>query len=339
MKNRRYSIIFFFVLALVLLLFNRNSGEYIKIEGLIHGTIYHIIYQHPENTDLKAEIEQEMYRFDQSLSTFAKYSTISKINRNETTKTDELFRKMFEKAREVSLKTDGAFDITVAPLVNLWGFGYEKQSDSLPSTHTVDSILTFVGFHKVELVEQQIIKADSRIKIDASAIAKGLSVDMIATFLRSQGIRNFMVEIGGEISTSGKNPDGKDWIIGIDEPIDDPTVSERRINNTIELTNKALATSGNYRNFYVRDGKKYSHTIDPKTGYPVQHSLLSATVLADDCMTADAWATACMVMGVEKSMAKAKSEPEIELYLIYTDPAGNEQTFYTKGFKKLLSNK
>jgi FAD:protein FMN transferase len=336
MKNRRYSIVFFFVLALVLLLFTRNQGEYVKIEGLIHGTLYHIVYQHPEALNLKAEIEQEMYRFDQSLSTFAPFSTISKINKNETMETDALFRKMFEKAREVSLKTDGAFDITVAPLVNSWGFGYEKKSENIPSPHIIDSILQFVGFRNVELVNERIVKSDPRLKIDASAIAKGLSVDMVAEFLRSKDIKNFMVEIGGEIVTSGKNPNGKAWIIGIDEPIDDPTVSERKLNNTIGLSDKALATSGNYRNFYVRDGKKYSHTIDPKTGYPVQHSLLSATVLADDCMTADAWATACMVMGIEKCIKLAETEKEIELYLIYNDSEGKEKIFYTKGFEKLF---
>ncbi|MFB6340319.1 FAD:protein FMN transferase [Saccharicrinis sp. FJH62] len=337
MKTRRLSILLLIIIAGAFLVINFNKGEYIRNQGLIHGTIYHFIYNSPDKKDLQSILEQEMHQFDNSLSTFVPSSTISKINSNTDMSTDSLFEVLYKRSVEISDQTDGAFDMTVAPLVNEWGFGYETSGDSTVSKQIIDSLLQFTGYEMVHLVDHKITKDDPRIKLDASAIAKGFSVDMVANLLEKYGVKDYMVEIGGEIRVKGKNPKGHKWVIGIDKPIDDPTVSHEELLQTIDITNKAIATSGNYRNFYVKDGVKYSHTIDPATGYPVHHNLLSATVIADDCMTADAFATACMVSGVEKSLTFAKMNKNLDIFLIYSDENGDLKTASSNNFDAYLS--
>jgi len=296
----------------------------------VFGTQYHIVYDSDKN--LKDSIEVELKKVNSSLSSFNKNSVISKVNRNEEVQLDEMFIKVFNKSLEISERTAGAFDITIAPLVNAWGFGYGKQKESV----NVDSLLQFVGYKKIRLKDGKIIKDDPGIELIASAIAKGFGVDVVAEYLESKGIGNYMVEIGGEIRAKGKSSKNKNWRIGIDKPIDDVAASDRKIQDILSLDKGALATSGNYRNFYYKDGKKYSHTIDPRTGYPVEHTILSASVIAKNCMEADAYATSFMVMGLKETEAFIEVNKDIEVYLIYSDKEGNYKVWMSKGFKELI---
>lgn len=308
--------------------------HYIYNEGTVYSTYYHIVYESCTGKDYLNEIEQKMYMLDNSLSTFNPGSTISKINQNLPVRVDPLFKKCFKKGMKISKITGGAFDMTIAPLVNAWGFGF-KHKETV-TQDLIDNLLNSVGFQKVKLSWNRIVKQNPAIMLDASAIAKGLAVDLVAKLLSSKGCRNYMVEIGGEIAARGVNQRNKTWRVGISKPVDDPTFSSRDFQDIVSLSGKALATSGNYRNFYIEGNKKYSHTIDPKTGYPVQHTLLSATVLADDCMTADAYATAFLVLGVEKSMQIINKTRGLEGYLIFTDDSGEYKVIYSKGFEKYL---
>ncbi|MBI9056513.1 MAG: FAD:protein FMN transferase [Labilibaculum sp.] len=329
---------FNFVLLIAIVVFTscqNNSKKYYFDEGPIFGTFYHIVYEHSNDANLHDEIIAKMVEFDLSLSTYKPHSVISKVNNNDSTVVlDEYFLKVMKRADEISKVTNGAFDMTVAPLVNAWGFGFKNKLD--PEMIPVDSLLEVVGYTKVQLEAGKVIKSDPRIMFDASAIAKGYGVDVVADFLESKEIMNYMVEIGGEIRAKGKNNKGRIWRVGIDKPIDDPSTMSREIQDVIQLENSALATSGNYRQFYIKDGKKYAHTIDPRIGYPVQHSLLSATVVAPDCMSADAYATSFMVMGLEESIAIVENDSLLEAYFIYTDSVGNYKTYRSEKIKDLI---
>ena len=330
-KNRRNLMwLLIFALATVGILCRHNApAPYQKTSGLIFGTMYSVTYQ--SKTDLKSEIDSMLKVFDGSLSPFNDTATISRINRNEQVIADELFATVFRRSMEISQATGGAFDITVAPLVNAWGFGFKQGR--FPDSLMVDSLLQITGYKKVSMNEEgEVTKQDERMMLNCSAIAKGFAVDVIANLLKSKGVENMMVDIGGEVVVCGKNPHAKKWRIGINKPVDDSLATNQELQTVVEITDAAMATSGNYRNFYYNNGKKYAHTIDPHTGYPVQHSLLSATVVANDCMTADAYATAFMVMGVEKAMEMAESNPEIEAMFIYSDEEGKNQTCQTSGF-------
>jgi len=219
--------------------------------------------------------------------------------------------------------------------VNVWGFGFKNKEQVTPEL--IDSLKNIVGYKKVRLENGRLVKEHPNTMLDCSAIAKGFACDMVGEYLKKQGCKNFMVEIGGEVVALGKNEKGNYWAIGISNPNENEAFANQQLKAIVQLKDRALATSGNYRNFYVEDGVKYAHTIDPKTGYPVQHSLLSTTVLADDCMTADAFATAFMVSGLEKSIEIAEAIQEIEVYFIYSDEEGNYQTYSSPGFKQLLT--
>jgi thiamine biosynthesis lipoprotein len=231
-----------------------------------------------------------------------------------------MFEQVFNRAQYVSKETDGAFDITVAPLVNLWGFGFKTGEN--PSKQKIDSLMQFVGYQSVSLNNKKVKKVHPNTMLDAAAIAKGYACDVVAQFLRNKGIQHFMVEIGGEVITCGNSPKRIPWKIGVTKPVDDSLNIQQEQQAVLNVTDMAMATSGNYRNFYYKGGKKYAHTIDPKTGYPVQHSLLSATVLAKDCATADAFATAFMVMGIDKAKTVLEKHPELMAYFIYADAKG-----------------
>jgi thiamine biosynthesis lipoprotein len=331
-----FSLLLLAVAGIALIVQHRGSSKYIFNEGKAHGTYYHATYLQPQGIDLQKKLEESMHRIDLSMSTFQPQSIISRINRNdETVRTDIYFETVFRTAQEVSAKTNGAFDITVAPLVNAWGFGF--GSESRKQSPNIDSIMLFIGYKKISLKQHQLVKADKRIMLDASAIAKGFSSDMAAKVLEENGCKNYLVEIGGEIVCKGKNPKGEKWKIGIDKPIDDSTNVVNQIQTIISLSDKAMATSGNYRQFYYRNGKKFSHTIDPRTGYPVNNNVLSATVVAPSCMMADAYATAFMVLGVDSSLLVCKSLPEVDCYLIYSDKNGKNRVIFTEGFKKYLT--
>ncbi|MHB9057027.1 MAG: FAD:protein FMN transferase [Paludibacteraceae bacterium] len=332
------NLIYGFGLVLMILFVQcaKENEEYTFNKGQVFGTYYSITYLQPKKTDLQQQIEEKFKEFDNSLSTFNPNSVISKINRNDPdVATDRYFEEMYNMARQVSEKSGGAFDITVAPLVNAWGFGFGNHDHSVQPK--VDSILPFIGYKKIALKNHKLIKNDSRIMLDASAIAKGQSCDVIAKLLEENGCKNYMVEIGGEIVCKGVNPKGEKWHIGIDKPNDDPANEEAELQTIIALSNGGLATSGNYRQFYFRDGKKYAHTIEPRTGFPVNHSLLSASVIAPTCMQADAYATAFMVLGADSSMQICNSMPGMDCYLIYEGKKGELLTAYTKGFEKYFA--
>ena len=291
------------------------TESYIKDSGMVFGTTYSITYQYHEN--LKSDIEDVMQQVDNSLSPFNKSSVITAINNNTSTKADNYLTEVFTLAQTVNKETDGAFDITVAPLVNAWGFGF--RSGTRPTEAQIDSLLTIVGQEKVTLKDGEIIKSDPRIMLDCSAIAKGFGVDKVAEFLAGKGIKNYLVEIGGEISARGKNSRGTEWNIGVTKPVDDSLSINQENQAVLQITDKAMATSGNYRNFYYEGGKKYAHTINPHTGKPAQSDILSATVIAQTCAVADAYATAFMVLGSEKAKEILKKHPELQAYLILSD--------------------
>lgn len=310
---------------------HNHPADYRTAGGLIFGTVYKITYQH--DADLKEEIEAELRRFDGSLSPFNDTATITRVNLNEDFIPDTLFTRVFRRSMEISRETDGAFDITVAPLANAWGFGFKKGA--FPDSAMIDSLLQFTGYDKVSLsAEGKVMKQDPRILLSCSAVAKGYAVDVIAQLLERKGVRNFMVDIGGEMVMRGENPQRGLWRIGINKPVDDSLAVNQELQTVLQLTDVGIATSGNYRNYYYKDGKKYAHTIDPRTGYPVQHNILSATVIAPDCMSADAYATAFMVMGLKEAERFADAHPDIEACFIYTDENGEYRTFYTRGMDK-----
>ena len=324
----------FLILATIWILARRNQkAEFNTASGFVFGTVYKIAYQH--DADLKPEIEAELKRFDQSLSPFNDSSVISRVNRNEELVTDSFFQTCFNRSMEISRETKGAFDITIAPLANAWGFGFKKGN--FPDSAMIDSLLEMTGYEKVKLSDEgKVVKTDSRIMLSCSAVAKGYAVAVKAQLQTTKGIRNFMVDIGGEVGVPGQTPQNGPWRIGLNKPIDDSLAVNQELQAVLLVTDLGMATSGNYRNYYYKDGKKYAHTIDPRTGYPVQHSILSATVIAKDCMSADAYATAFMVMGLEEAERVADAHPDIDACFIYTDEEGKLQTFLTKGMEKYM---
>ena len=327
-------IIFFYLLSG---LFNGCSqpAKYIFNEGQIYGTIYHIVYESPAGKDLKPEIDAELQRLTLIFSTFNPESQISKVNKNIPVELDPLFINCFNCSMKVSELSEGAFDITVAPLVNAWGFGFtNRQKITQP---LIDSLLLVTGYKKVKLEKGKVVKENPGIMLDMSAISKGYTCDIIGSFLAERGCRNYMVEIGGEVVAKGINNRGTVWNIGISKPDETSYYAREDIQAVVKLPGKALATSGNYRNFYVQDGKKYGHEINPHTGYPAEQNLLSTTVLANDCMTADAWATAFMVLGLEKSVEIQKKLPGIEVYFIYADESGFNKIYMSDHFREYLS--
>lgn len=317
------------IVGTVMIIYNQKNTPYQHDKGMIFGTVYHVTYQNSDN--LNDQIVAELNKVDSSLSMFNKQSVITKVNDNQDIEVDQMFGDVFTLARTVSADTDGAFDITVAPLVNAWGFGF--KSGNMPSRHTIDSLRTFVGYKRVELHDSRIVKADPRVMLDCSAIAKGYGCDVVAELLRRKGIDNFMVEIGGEVVTSGISEKRVPWKIGVTKPSDDSLSVNNELQTVLNITDKAMATSGNYRNFYYKNGKKYAHTIDPATGYPVQHSLLSATVISDRCAKADAYATAFMVMGLEKAKKVLDRHRDLMAYLIYSDHKGEYKVWFSPSLR------
>lgn len=321
--------------GILLLTTSCRQPAYIFNEGKIYGTIYHIVYEHPRGEDLHASIDAELARLNGIFSTFDSASQISLINTNQNVVPDSLFIQCFNRAMEISALSEGAFDITVAPMVNAWGFGFKHREKITPGL--IDSLLELTGYRKVRLEEGKVVKDNPGTMLDMSAIAKGYTCDLVGEFLAARGCTNIMVEIGGEVVARGLNPQGAIWSIGISEPDETSFFGNDDIQAVVMLQEKALATSGNYRNFYEEGGKRYAHTIDPATGYPVQHSLLSATVLAGDCMTADALATAFMVMGLEKGVELSRKLPGVEVYFFYSDETGFNKVYMSEGFRKCLA--
>ena len=325
-----------FVFSVIFLSSCKNKErELVHIEGSAQGTTYHITFIPSNIPIVKSEIDSVLYSLDMSLSTYKPESIISRINKNENdVLVDEYFEKVFNKSIEVSEKTNGYFDITVAPVINAWGFGFTKKSTVTKSL--IDSLLQFVGYQNLRLENKQIKKTMPPVMLDFNAIAQGFSVDVLAAFLESNGVVNYMVELGGEVIAKGKKKNGAYWKIGIDRPVDSLS-NDRMLQAAVDLADKAVATSGNYRKFYEEDGQRYSHIIDPHTGYPAKNNLLSVSVFAEDCMTADAYATAFMVMGLEKSLLFLKENKSLELEAFFVfDEKGVLKTHTTELLKKWI---
>lgn len=320
----------FLILGTAFILHRQGQKQLHFAQGQIFGTFYHIQYESDQNLD--SLILKELNAVDASLSMFNKRSTVSLINSNASNATDPLFREVFNLSKKISPQTNGAFDVTVAPLVNAWGFGF-KHSTSV-SLQQVDSILAFVGIDKVQLQGDRIVKADPRLMLDFSSIAKGYGVDRVARMFQSHGVANYLIEIGGEISLKGQHPEGRPWKVGVNTPVDDANPHAGDVYQTFTITDAAMATSGNYRRFYEKNGRRYAHTIDPHTGKPVAHTILSATVIAPDCATADAYATAFMVLGIDKARQVLKSHPELMAYFIFDKGKGKFGSWMSPGLQK-----
>ena len=323
----------FLVIGTVIIVSRQQSTPYQHDRGMVFGTVYHITYQ--SSKSLQKDIEAELAKVDASLSPFNERSIITAVNENRDTVVNKMFSDVFALAMKISDSTNGAFDITVAPLVNAWGFGF--KGGAMPKHHQVDSLKALVGYHKVSLTNGRVSKTDPRIMLDCSSIAKGYGCDVVAKFLSAKGIDNYMVEIGGEIVTRGISEKRLPWKIGVTKPTDDSLNVNQEIQTIINVTDKAMATSGNYRNFYYKNGRKYAHTIDPSTGYPVQHNILSSTVIADDCATADAYATAFMVMGLDKAKAILSRHPELMAYFILASDDGTNKVWFSPSMKDKIA--
>jgi thiamine biosynthesis lipoprotein len=324
-------IIFSIVAILLLPGCNRGINNTITISGAAQGTSYHITYVAGQHSNYREAFDSIFKKIDLSLSTYNPASIISKINRNDpAVKVDDYFSEVFNKSMEVSEKTRGLFDVTVAPLINAYGFGFTKKERI--NNVLIDSLLRFVGYNKLRLVDNKIVKQIPQVMVDFNAIAQGYTVDVLASFLESKGIKNYMVEVGGELRAKGTKLNDSSWTVGIEQP--DESLSEgESLFAVISIKDKSLATSGNYKKFYVEEGKKYAHIINPFTGYPAKHNLLSATVIARDCMTADAYATSFMVMGLEKSKQFLSDHKDLglEVFFIY-DENGVSKKFTSENF-------
>lgn len=309
---------------------------YYEVTGRLH-TPYHIKFQYTES--LEEEIDAQLDYFYHLFNAFDSTSVISRVNRGEPVEVDTLFQKVFNRAQEVAALTDGAYDITCAPLINLWGFGF-KDGDTVTAA-AIDSVRAFIGYEKVHLEGNRVVKADPRVILNMSSIADGTVCDMIAAMFESKGIQNYMVEFGGEMRVKGLNPSGEAWRLGITKPTDDSTGLNQELQQIIRFPMpRGMATSGNYRNFYVKDGKKYAHTIDPIEGCPVQRDILSATIVAADGMTADACATAFMVLGSERAKRFYERMKGIDYYIICADSTGQGfRVEYSPGFRQYLLDK
>ncbi len=328
--------VFFFVLFFLSGRFLFSQEEPILLSGNAQGTTYHITYFDKQNRDFQVEIEKILQAFDKSVSTYLPTSIISRINSNQKNViVDDYFIACFKKAKEVWKNTDGAFDPTVYPLVNAWGFGPGKKQTIEKSK--IDSMLKFVGFDLIELKGKTIVKRDLRVSLDFNAFAQGYSVDVVSEFLDSKKITSYLVEIGGEVYAKGKKPDGENWKVGIEKPIENKD-SKNPLKAIAKLENMAIATSGNYHKFIVIDGVKYAHHIDPKTGYPTKNNLLSASLFSKTCISSDANATGVLVMGLEKAKEFLKVHTELQAYLIYSDEQGNYRVYETPGLNSIVSD-
>jgi FAD:protein FMN transferase len=312
----------------------KREGKLVKFGGEAQGTYYAVTYVDADGRNFQDSIDVILKKFDSSCSIYKPNSIISRFNNNDpTAKADRDFTTVFNKAMEVSERSGGAFDITVGQLVRAWGFsikGKLKMDD-----HKVDSLKQYVGYKKVKLVNGRVIKENPNIQLDYNALAQGYSSDVLGRFLESKGIKNYLIDVGGEVLGRGRKPDGGIWSVGIERPPSD-SLQKQQLEAIVSLDNRALSTSGNYRKYFIKDGIKYSHDIDPITGYPVHHTLLAVSVLAENSMTADAFCCAFLVMGKEKALEFIKHNPELDAYFIYCDEKGTLKTQCSPGFSKII---
>lgn len=338
-KNKR-SRIYLLVLMLVIFVvwtYRENQPKEVYLKGTTMGVIpYNIKYLDKKQRNFKNQIDSILVDFNQALSTYVPDSEISRFNQTGQVQFDyPYFYEVLKASKEVYNETNKSFDPTVGPLVDAWGFGDGEIMG--PDSAQVDSLLQYIGFEKLEFNQKQVSSNQSSLKLNFSAISKGQAIDVVFEYLKSQGFENIMVEIGGEVRAMGQNVEGDTWTIGIEVP------DERRIGglfDAIYLDNRGMATSGNYRNFRVLDdGRKVAHTINPATGYPQLQTLLSATVIANDCMYADAYATACMVLGLEESKQLIESNATLEAYFIFANESGEMETYISAGLEEIVLSK
>ncbi len=305
-----------------------RGPQMVNIRGVVFGTYYSITYYEDDGTVFDAEIDSLLQDFNSSLSFYDQESLLSRINRNEETRVDDYFEVVFRRSLEISRETDGAFDATVFPLVNAWGFGASERAEMTQAR--VDSLLDMVGYEKIRLEDGHVVKDDERVQLDFNAIAKGYAADVVGNYLESQGVDVYLVEIGGDLVAKGIKPDDSKWRIGLEIPAEEAE-AEQQWHYFVEVIDQGLATSGDYRRYYEEDGRRYSHTIDPATGYPVDHNLMSVSVFAEDAMSADAYATAFMVMGFDESVSFVEDRDDIEAYFIFADEEEGFGYFVSSG--------
>lgn len=339
---------------------NKSTGNYKKIEGLTQGTSFHITYKDEVGKDFSVEIDSLLKAIDQSMSVYNENSMISMFNRADSVfDADIHMLRVFWKSMDIFYQSNTSFNPAVKPLIDFWGFGGSKITTiEAIDTAQIDSLLKFTKLTQVKIHDKknnkilefmsdikfenaqdyELVKLDPRVRLDFNAIAQGYTVDLVSELLETNGVVDYLVEIGGEVRVKGKNSKDGDWTIGIDKPTEENELG-RPLSAVMTLHNKSVATSGNYRKFYEKDGIKYSHTISAVTGYPVQHKILSATVVADDCMTADAFATAFMVMGHKEAIQFLEQNNFLQGYLIYSDENGGLKTYFTKGMEGMIEEK
>lgn len=310
-----------------------RQSHKIVLQGLAQGSYYAVTYYDAENRNFQPEIDSIFHAVDMSVNLWVDSSIISKVNRNEDVTLDSIFLDNFRIAMETARLSDGYFDPTISPIVAAWGFSY-KSGDSI-TPQLIDSLKQLVDYRKIRIENGMVVKENPEMKLDFNAIAQGYTSDLIAAFLESRGIKNYLVDTGGEIMAKGEKPDGKPWIVGIEKPAENWD-SEQVVQTRITLRDKGLVTSGSTRKYTERNGRRYSHCIDPKTGYPVEHNVLSATVLAENSVWADALASICMVMGMEKSLPIIESMDGVEAYYIFVNEQNELETFATEGFRELI---
>ncbi len=329
---------FVFLFAAVLFMFNACQKEAelqkIQFQGEAQGTYYAITYFAVDTLVKQDQIDSLLNDFDQSASLWIENSLLTRINENDPeVMPDKHILDLFNQSRRISEASDGAFDITVGPLVKVWGFWFKEPINM--NQQIIDSLLPLVDYRGVNIKNGRIVKKNPNIQFDFNAIAQGYSVDLMGGFLEKEGIKNYLIDIGGEVFGKGQKPDGNPWMVGIEKPSKDAD-SERQLNATISLSNRAVCTSGNYRKYYEVDGVRYSHAINPKTGFPAKNTLLSASVVADSAAIADGFGTAFMVMGIEKAKAFIETHPKIEAYFIFSDDDGSLKTWMSKGLEDLI---
>ena len=321
----RYLLIF--LICLVSCSIDESSKKSVLVtnKGNTQGTYYYIKYLSINGQSFQTDIDSILNEIDLSLSIYNNNSLISNINSGDSVKTDFLFNTVFDVSKEINEKTNGAFDPSISPLVNYWGFyNYTGVKEILVDSTEINNILKNIGFDKIK-IKNNLVQLPANMSLDFNSIAQGYTVDLIGSYLRKVGVNDFLINVGGENLASGKNQEGDIWKIGIEKPTNKINDDYKLI---LSLNNKAIATSGNYRKFHKINGKKYSHVIDPLTGYPAYNRLLSVSVIHDDCMIADAYATAFMVMGVKKTKDFIKKNKELQVFLIYSSKENEELETY-----------
>lgn len=308
----------------------------VRFSGYAQGTTYRITYLEDDSLSWQEEIEKMLDSIDRSLSLYRPGSLISRFNEHPRGMVmDRFMREVVEKSLEISRQSEGAFDITIKPLMDLWGFGV-KRHRQVPDSAVVQEALTYTGYRLLDIRGDSLIKKDPRVQIDAGGIAQGYAVDVLAELLEEKGVLHYLVELGGEIRTRGYNDQSEKWKIGIEKPAEGQG-NQTPLEQIIALSGPSIAVSGDYRNFYESGGKHYTHHIDPHTGRPKESLVISVAVIAPDCMTADALGNVPMILGIEQSLSALRQFPGVSAFFIFKDACGDLQTLATEEFKKYLS--